>query len=102
MLFYSIFVLFFFGKRLFLVASIAWAAAIIARPLAADSLAPLFSTLLNPINLEFMFGMICALLYRKTSRFTVVSAWAALTIGAAIASQYFFVATGEGSDRLLF
>src|SRR6267154_4057685 len=86
MLFYSIFVLFFFGKRLFLVASIAWAAAIIARPLAADSLAPLFSTLLNPINLEFMFGMICALLYRKISRFTVVSAWAALTIGAAIAS----------------
>jgi len=25
-----------------------------------------------------------------------------LTIGAAIASEYFFVATGEGSDRLLF
>jgi exopolysaccharide production protein ExoZ len=102
MLFYSIFVLFFFGRRPFLIASIAWVAAIIARPPSADSLAPLFSTLLNPINLEFIFGMVCALLYRKITRFAVTSASAALSVGTVIAGAYFFVASGEGADRLLF
>ena len=34
-------------------------ASLIGRPNAGKS------TLLNPINLEFIFGMVCALLYRK-------------------------------------
>lgn len=102
MLFYSIFVLFFFGKRLFLIAAIAWTVAIIANPPTTGFLAPLFSTLLNPINLEFILGMICALFYRKITHFAVASGWAALAVGAVIACAYFFIATGEGADRLLF
>lgn len=102
MLFYGIFVLFFFSKRLFLLASIAWVAAIVANPPTGGLLAPLFSTLLNSINLEFVFGMVCALLYRKRANFGEASGWAALAVGAVIAGGYFFLATGEGADRLIF
>ena len=102
MLFYAVFVLFFVGKRLFLTASVAWVVAIMANPPTAGFLAPLFSTLLNSINLEFFFGMICALLYRRMGNFGAAVPWAALAVGVAIACGYFFTATGEGPDRLLF
>jgi exopolysaccharide production protein ExoZ len=102
MLFYAIFVLFFVGKRLFLIAAIAWAVAIVAHPPTVGPLAPLLSTLLNPINLEFSFGMICALLYRRFTNSAQASGWAALAVGAVIAGSYLFIATGEGADRLIF
>ncbi|MGA2291494.1 acyltransferase family protein [Bradyrhizobium sp.] len=102
MLFYTIFVLFFLGKRVFLFASAAWTVAIIANPPTAGFLAPLFSTLFDSINIEFMFGMICALLYRKITHLVEHSGWAALAVGAAVACAYFLVAQGEGADRLLF
>jgi len=105
-LFYSIFMLFFAGKRLFLLATIVWAVAILALSPPGGLFSPLFSTLLNYINLEFLFGMACALLCRRINRFAIVYAaiigWLALAAGFGCVYCYFLTATGEGPDRLLF
>jgi len=106
-LFYSIFMLFFRGKRLFLLVSIAWAVAIVALSPPDGLFSPLFSTLLNYINLEFLFGMTCALLCRWINRFATlfyveILGWMALAVGFGCVCCYFLIATGEGPDRLLF
>jgi exopolysaccharide production protein ExoZ len=68
MLFYAIFVLYFLNRRFFIAAIIAWAAALLLVPIAhvqdGRSGEPPLVALLNPINLEFCFGLACALGYR--------------------------------------
>jgi exopolysaccharide production protein ExoZ len=70
MLFYAIFTLYFFGRRFFAIAIFAWAAAMLVFPAnvtdGQDS-EPLMTALLNPINLEFCFGLACAVGYRLMS-----------------------------------
>jgi peptidoglycan/LPS O-acetylase OafA/YrhL len=65
MLFYSIFILFFLDRRIFLAAVIVWAAAIVALSRGgAGTRSPWIATLLDPINLDFILGLGAALGYR--------------------------------------
>lgn len=65
MMFYLLFVVFFCGRPIFLLVMGLWTCAMIyqaAHPVAISS--PVVSVALNPINLEFVFGMVCAAAFR--------------------------------------
>jgi exopolysaccharide production protein ExoZ len=68
MLFYWIFVLYFVSRKIFIGAIFVWSAALLFYPIVfvqdGQSGEPLTTALLNPINLEFCFGLACALGYR--------------------------------------
>lgn len=66
LMFYMIFSLFFISSRLFLACVAGWIVAILAAVwLAGDvQFPPFFARLLNPINLEFVMGMVVAYLAR--------------------------------------
>jgi peptidoglycan/LPS O-acetylase OafA/YrhL len=95
MLFYAIFVLYFFNRKIFAVAIVGWAAAMLIDPTVymqggenGESLAP---ALLNPINLEFCCGLACALGYRAIS--VRYGPWLIL-VGLAVL-LFFFVEFGD-------
>jgi exopolysaccharide production protein ExoZ len=65
MLFYTVFLLYFLNRQIFAVAVLGWAVAMLVQPpISGTAVTPLTTTLLNPINLEFCFGLVCALGYR--------------------------------------
>ncbi len=61
-LFYAIFVLYFFDRRIFACAVGVWGVAMIG---GIHGAVPLTAILLDPINLEFCFGLACAVCYRS-------------------------------------
>jgi exopolysaccharide production protein ExoZ len=63
-IFYAIFLLFFVGPRVFLVAVFVWSAAIVAIYFHPIDLPAPMGIILHPINLEFVVGMACAIGYR--------------------------------------
>lgn len=99
MLFYAIFVIFFVNRKIFLILIVFWIVAIFTTLFFSASFSPLISTLLNPINLEFIMGMTCALAYRKLgTRYGLPFAVA----GAAMTILYFVLPAVSNNDRLLF
>ncbi len=68
-LFYLIFCLFFISNRIFLIFLACWTLAICAMALQGKTVvySPFFTVLLDPINLEFVFGMCTAYLTTKMS-----------------------------------
>jgi exopolysaccharide production protein ExoZ len=65
MVFYLLFTVFFLGRRAFVLAMAAWAAALALRtlyPFAIDL--PALAVLLPPINLAFVIGLMCAFCFR--------------------------------------
>jgi exopolysaccharide production protein ExoZ len=98
MLFYSIFVLYFFNRKLFALAVLAWAIVLLLQPpISGDAVTPLTTTLLDPINLEFCFGLACALGYRFMSAHYGIGL---MLIGAGI-MLFFLLELGE-SARVVF
>jgi exopolysaccharide production protein ExoZ len=100
MLFYAIFIVYFLGRRSFIAAILAWTAAMLLFPAGVvdgQDAEPLMEALLNPINLEFCFGLGCAIGYRVISpRF----ASRLILLGIGIAAV-FFAALGE-RERIVF
>jgi peptidoglycan/LPS O-acetylase OafA/YrhL len=100
MLFYSIFVLYFFDRRLFASTILIWAIALIIQPtIQGIAVNPLTVTLLNPINLEFCFGIACALCYRliPTRHGSIL-----VIAGVLILAFYFIEAGANMGTRVIF
>ncbi len=100
MLFYVIFVLYFFNRLAFAAAIAVWTVALVIYPSAVqDGTDPesLTTALLNPINLEFCFGLACALIYRF-----VHARWAPGAIIVGVGILFFFFSHYETSSRLVF
>jgi exopolysaccharide production protein ExoZ len=99
MLFYTIFVLYFVNRKIFIGAIIAWSGTLLLYPAVyvqdGQSGEPLTTALLNPINLEFCFGLACALGYRLISpRYSA----GFIVIGLCIL-LLFFAAFGDNAIR---
>lgn len=62
--FYAFFLLFFVGRRVFFAAVLIWSAAIVASYIHPIELSASMDVILQPINLEFVLGMACAVGYR--------------------------------------
>jgi exopolysaccharide production protein ExoZ len=98
-MFYVIFLLFFLDRRVFALAVLAWVAVILLGP-AADTVAqPLMSTLLRPINLEFVLGLIAAIAYRVLPR---GFGWGAGAAGIIVMIWFFSTRTDYLADSPLF
>jgi peptidoglycan/LPS O-acetylase OafA/YrhL len=98
-LFYVIFLLFFLDRRVFAVAVFGWVAAILLGPAAATVAQPLISTLLRPINLEFVLGLIAAIAYRMLPR---GFGWGAGAAGIVIMIWFFSTRADYLADSPLF
>jgi peptidoglycan/LPS O-acetylase OafA/YrhL len=104
MMFYSGFMLFYAGRRVFFLVVLGWVAAIVSTSHMHAAMSPWPSTLLNPLNLEFVLGMACGLAYRwmASMRHAPAAACAVLATGAAIATFYFAAFDTLSLDRLWF
>lgn len=94
MLFYAIFALYFFARRFLAIAIFVWTIGMLIFPanvVDGQDPEPLVTALLNPINLEFCFGLACAVGYRLIRP---VFAWWLLLLGLGIL-MFFFVALDE-------
>jgi exopolysaccharide production protein ExoZ len=82
MMFYIIFCLFFIKNRLFLILMTVWIFSIFAMFLLKNKTHnPILMVLLNPINLDFVLGMLVAFLARKLSnRFAIILIFFGITI----------------------
>jgi peptidoglycan/LPS O-acetylase OafA/YrhL len=98
-LFYVIFLLFFVDRRLFAITVFAWVAFILLGPAAETVPQPLISTLLRPINLEFVLGLIAALAFRKLPR---GSGWGLCAAGIVIMVWFFSTRPDYLADSPLF
>ncbi|MES2460059.1 MAG: acyltransferase, partial [Armatimonadota bacterium] len=97
LMFYILFLLFFVSNKVFSAFCSLWLAVMLLPPF-GENLGPVFKVLFNPINLEFIAGLVCALLYRKF-RTINPSVTVILGIGLLIA---FFVSSVDIANRYLF
>jgi peptidoglycan/LPS O-acetylase OafA/YrhL len=97
MLFYSIFLVFFFDRKIFTLVVFAWTATLFTvSPPSTRVAQPVIATLLNPINFEFILGLGCAVGYRMLDpRYGI-----ALLIAGVATMVMFFI--GDQSQRLVF
>jgi peptidoglycan/LPS O-acetylase OafA/YrhL len=97
MLFYSVFLVFFINRKIFALVVFTWTAMLFTVSPPNTGLAqPMIATLLNPINLEFILGLACAVGYRMLDpRYGI-----ALIIAGVATTVMFFL--GHQSQRLLF
>ena len=76
MLFYFIFALYFLSRATFAIVIAGWAAMMLIDPAVyvqdGQNGEPLMTVILNPINIEFCFGLLCAIGYRKIATRKVV------------------------------
>lgn len=98
MLFYCIFALYFLNRTVFAAAILVWVMALITQPaIGGIAFNPLTNALLNSINLEFCFGLACAVGYR----FIPARYGSPLTI-AGVAVVVLYLIELEDNARLLF
>jgi peptidoglycan/LPS O-acetylase OafA/YrhL len=97
MLFYSIFLVFFFDRKIFALVVFAWTATLFTvSPPNVGTAQPMIATLLNPINFEFILGLGCAVGYRMFDPRCGI----ALIIAGVATMVMFFI--GDQSQRLVF
>jgi exopolysaccharide production protein ExoZ len=99
MLFYAIFVLFFLERRIFVITILIWTACIFVQLPTGQVLQPFASTLFDPINIEFVLGMLAALGFRKLPERT---GWGFLALGIIIIVSYFMTISDYKANSLLF
>jgi exopolysaccharide production protein ExoZ len=97
-MFYSVFLVYFVSHRAFIGAVVIWAALLLKQAVAPASFSlPFLNILMNPINIEFVFGLVCAVAFRSlNARHGLVS----LAIGAAVLISFFV--WGDEGLRIVF
>jgi peptidoglycan/LPS O-acetylase OafA/YrhL len=65
LMFYILFLLFFVSNKVFSVFCAVWLFVTLVQPFTSNDMGAVFKYLINPINVEFIAGLMCALLYRK-------------------------------------
>jgi peptidoglycan/LPS O-acetylase OafA/YrhL len=100
-LFYLIFLIFFISGRLFATMIAVWSCVLLKQALAQEVFSSAFlNVLLSPINIEFVFGLLCALGFRHMRPQQGI---VAMVAGLAICVIYFLrFASAEGSARIIF
>jgi exopolysaccharide production protein ExoZ len=99
-MFYLLFLMFFVSRRAFAVLMTVWSCVLIKQAIAPESFGvPALSVLFSPINIEFVFGLLCALGFRiMDARHGV----AAMMVGIAVLAIYFSLLSGYDNGRIVF
>jgi exopolysaccharide production protein ExoZ len=100
MTFYALFLIFFVSRRWFAILIAAWSVALLAQWFSPHAFAaPALNVLFNPINIEFVFGLVCAVAFRVLSR---GQGFGLIVAGAAVIAFFFGELRAPESDRIVF
>jgi peptidoglycan/LPS O-acetylase OafA/YrhL len=97
-MFYSMFLVYFVSRRAFVGVVVIWTALLFEQVVAPASFSlPFVDVFINPINIDFVFGLVCAVAFRSlNARHGLVS----LAIGAAVLAAFFL--WGNKDLRIVF